>query len=227
MNLNVAIVEDDPGFRRSYTDTVRAAPDLRLLAAAASGREGLRLLQTFRPDVMLIDLSLPDVCGSEVIRQASQRHPGIGLLVMAHKGDDEERLARCIEAGADGLMLKTTAPHDLAQAIRAVENGDSPISPCIARRVLQHLRTQAARHPPPEPPTDFATTQPGDLTRDLSPREVETLRLLAKGLSYQEIGQVLGIATHTVTTHVKRLYKKMGVHSRGEAVYEAGRVQIS
>jgi DNA-binding NarL/FixJ family response regulator len=219
MNLNVAIIESDPGHLQRHVSAVRDSPDLRLLGTAGCGHEGQRLLGTFRPDVLLVGLQLPDLCASQLLRQACQRHPGIGLLGLTDKDACPLHLTRCIEAGADGLLLHGSAPHELTQAIREVENGDSPISPCIARSLLRHLRSQA--HPAPPPP-DFAPTRPADLGPRLSPRETEILHLLAKGLSYQDIAHTLGIATQTVTTHIKRLYKKMGVHSRGEAVFEFG-----
>ncbi|MEX8518332.1 MAG: response regulator [Leptothrix sp. (in: b-proteobacteria)] len=223
MNLNVAIVEDDPEFRYRFTEAVRAAPDLHLLDAAGCGKDALALLRTFRPDVMLVDLGLPDMCGTEVIRDANRRHPGIDILVVTMFGDDEH-IVRSIEAGATGYLLKDTDPSGIVQAIRDVQRGGSPISPTIARRVLACFRALA---PPPSQPADFSDTTPSvSDSRALSPREIDILKLVAKGFSFQEVGSYLGISTHTVGTHAKRVYRKLAVHSSGEAVYEASQMGL-
>ncbi|MFM2058640.1 MAG: hypothetical protein RLY71_3025 [Pseudomonadota bacterium] len=226
MNLNIVIVEDDPEFRHRFTGAVRAAPDLRLLGAASCGQEALALLNTFRPDVMLVDLGLPDICGTEVIRVANRRHPGIDILVVTMFGDDEH-IVRSIEAGATGYLLKDTGLADIAQVIRNVAQGGSPISPTIARQVLKCFRALVPQPPPAaETPAAFVSTRPGAAPCELSPREIDILRLIAKGFSFQEVGSYLGISTHTVGTHAKRVYRKLAVHSSGEAVYEASQLGL-
>lgn len=230
MNLKIAIVEDDAEFRHRFTAAVRAAPDLHLLGAASTGHDALALLRTFRPDVMLVDLGLPDLDGCEVIRTASRQHPGIDILVVTMFGDDDH-IVRSIEAGATGYLLKDSDAAGIVQAIRSVADGGSPISPSIARRVLQcfrALKPAADKAPaaPAEAPPAFVSTRPGEGGHDLSPREIDILRLIAKGFSFHEVSDVLGISTHTVVTHVKRVYRKLAVHSRGEAVFEASQLGL-
>jgi DNA-binding NarL/FixJ family response regulator len=216
MGISVLIVEDEPEFLRRFSDAVTADPGLRLLAAVSTGRAGLAMLDAEPPDVMLIDLGLPDVPGVELIRHAARHHPACDVLVVTIFGDDEHVVAS-IEAGATGYLLKDANDARIAAGIHEIRSGGSPISPSIARRVLNRFRVA-----PAAPPTSAAAT---DAT-PLSERETEILRLVAKGLSFDTVGEVLSISPHTVVTHVKKIYRKLAVHSRGEAVYEAGQLGL-
>jgi DNA-binding NarL/FixJ family response regulator len=222
MRTSVLIVEDEPEFLLRFSDAVMAAPGLHLVAAVSSGRAGQAILDAERPDVMLIDLGLPDVSGIDVIRYAASRHPGCECLVVTMFSDDQHVMAS-IEAGATGYLLKDAAAESIAASIHQLHAGGSPISPSIARRVL-------ARFHSPALPVASAATQPASgPSRSPSPlteRETELLRLTAKGLSFESIGDVMGISPHTVVAHVKKIYRKLAVHSRGEAVYEAGQLGL-
>lgn len=215
MSISVLIVEDEPEFLRRFSEAVAADRGLRLLAAVSTGRAGLAMLDAEPPDVMLVDLGLPDVSGVELIRHAARHHPGCDALVVTMFGDDEHVL-QSIEAGATGYLLKDANDARIAAGIHEVRAGGSPISPSIARRILNRFRI--APVPPPAPAPAPETP--------LSERETEILRLVAKGLSFDTVGEVLSISPHTVVTHVKKIYRKLAVHSRGEAVYEAGQLGL-
>jgi DNA-binding NarL/FixJ family response regulator len=216
MSTSVLVVEDEPEFLRRFSEAVSADAGLRLLAAVSTGRAGLAMLDAEPPDVMLVDLGLPDMSGVELIRHAARRHPACDVLVVTMFGDDEHVL-QSIEAGATGYLLKDASDARIAAAIHEIRAGGSPISPSIARRILNRFRI--APVPPPAP-------APAPETTPLSERETEILRLVAKGLSFETVGEVLAISLHTVVTHVKKIYRKLAVHSRGEAVYEAGQLGL-
>lgn len=215
MRSSVVIVEDDPEFMRRFSDAVTADPALRLLGSAGTAAGGRALLDASPPDVMLVDLGLPDGDGVDLIRHAAKAHPACDVLVVTMFGDDAHVLAS-LQAGATGYLLKDAGAERIAACIHEVRAGGSPISPSIARRVLAAFRVGAAAPPQPAP----AEPSP------LSERETEILRLVAKGLSFDTVGELLGISAHTVVTHVKKIYRKLAVHSRGEAVYEASQMGL-
>ncbi len=220
MSVSVLIVEDGPEFMRRFSDAVLADAGLSLAGAVSTVAAARAMLDATRPDVMLLDLGLPDGDGVEVIRHAARHHPQCDVLVVTMFGDDGHVLSS-IEAGATGYLLKDAMPERIAAAIHEVHAGGSPISPGIARRVLRRFRVA------PEPAAATRAAPPA--APDASPlteRETDILRLVAKGLSFETVGQVLGISPHTVVTHVKRIYRKLAVHSRGEAVYEAGQMGL-
>ena len=222
MATSVLIVEDEPEFLRRFSEAVLADPRLRLLAAVSTGAAARALLDTAPPDVMLVDLGLPDMDGVELIRHAAQRAPQCDVLVVTMFGDDGHVLAS-IEAGATGYLLKDLSAERVAAGIHEVREGGSPISPSIARRVLMRFRIAPTPQPAPAPQApNKAAAEPNPL----SERETEILRLIAKGLSFDTVGELLGISPHTVVAHVKKIYRKLAVHSRGEAVYEASQMGL-
>lgn len=216
MSTSVLIVEDEPEFLRRFSEAVLADGGLRLLGAVSTGAAGRALLDAQPPDVMLVDLGLPDIDGVELIRHAARHHPGCDALVVTMFAD-EQHVMTSLEAGATGYLLKDASVERIAAAIHDVRAGGSPISPGIARRVLQRFRVAPV---PPVPPPQAAPASP------LSERETEILRLVAKGFSFDTVGEVLGISPQTVVTHVKKIYRKLAVHSRGEAVYEASQMGL-
>jgi DNA-binding NarL/FixJ family response regulator len=218
MNTSVLIVEDEPEFMRRFSDAVLADSGLSLLAAVGTGRAAMALLETEpRPEVMLLDLGLPDMNGVDVIRHAAARTPECDVLVVTMFRDDQHVLAS-IEAGATGYLLKDASAGHIAASIHEVHAGGSPISPGIARRVLARFREGALG----APTTAVAAAAVSPLTE----RETELLRLAAKGLSFETISDLMDISPHTVVAHVKKIYRKLAVHSRSEAVYEASQLGI-
>ncbi len=208
MPTTIAIIEDNLEFLRHLSAVVEAGDGLSLLGAAGSGRDGMALIERERADLYLIDLGLPDMDGVELIRHALRRHPDCDVVVVTVFGDDAHVMAS-IEAGATGYLLKDSAPAAILDCVRVLREGGAPVSPVIARKILQRLGRGAA--PAPAPPARALVTE----------REIEMLRALAKGLSFNEIGDMYTISPHTVARHVKNIYTTLAVHSRGEAVYEA------
>ena len=166
------------------------------------------------PDVLLTDLGLPDGSGIDLIRETVRRYPATDIMVITVFGDEDHVLAS-IEAGATGYILKDSIPEEFVGLIKQLRAGGSPISPVIARQLLKRFKPHVAS------PEAVATVEAG-----LSARESEVLSLIAKGFSFSEIARLLNVSQHTVTTHVKKIYQKLAVHSRGEAVYEAGKMGI-
>lgn len=218
MNTSVLIVEDEPEFMRRFSDAVLADSGLTLLAAVGTGRAAMALLDSRpAPDVMLLDLGLPDMSGVDVIRYAAAHAPQCDVLVVTMFRDDQHVVAS-IEAGATGYLLKDANAGHIAASIHELHAGGSPISPGIARRVLARFRDGAAAANAAAPPA--AAGSP------LTERETELLRLAAKGLSFETISELMDISPHTVVAHVKKIYRKLAVHSRSEAVYEASQLGI-
>lgn len=216
MATQVLIVEDEPEFLHRFSEAVSASGSLQLLAAVSTGRAAMAILDAEAPDVMLVDLGLPDLDGVQLIRHAARHRPRCEVLVVTMFNDDRH-VVESIEAGATGYLLKDASNERIAAAIDEVRAGGSPISPSIARRVLSRFRVA-------EPAT--AALPAVNRASPLSERETEILRMVAKGLSFETVGQVLGISPHTVVTHIKRIYRKLAVHSRGEAVYEASQMGL-
>jgi DNA-binding NarL/FixJ family response regulator len=219
MTTSVLIVEDTPEFMRRFSEAVLADPGLALAGVVGTGRAAIAMLDAQPPDVMLVDLGLPDIDGVEVIRHAARCHPQCDVLVVTMFGDDQH-VVGSIEAGATGYLLKDAGAGHIAASIHELRAGGSPISPSIARRVLARFRISAASTPPAEPAPREVPPSP------LTERETEILRLAAKGLSFETIGELTGISPHTVVAHVKKIYRKLAVHSRGEAVYEASQMGL-
>jgi DNA-binding NarL/FixJ family response regulator len=206
---DIMIVDDDPEFLSRCCRIVASDPALRLVGAFPDGTSAKHALAAIQPDVLLVDLGLPDMNGVELIRESARRYPDTEILVITMFGDEAHVLAS-IEAGATGYLLKDALPTEFIGLINELRAGGSPISPIIARQLLKRFR-------PPTPPS-------ADVS--LSEREHEVLALTAKGFSFAEIARLLDISPHTVTSHVKKIYQKLSVHSRGEAVYEANRMGL-
>jgi DNA-binding NarL/FixJ family response regulator len=215
MTTSVLIVEDEPEFLRRFSHAVLADPGLCLTGTAGTTRAAIALLEAQQPDVVLLDLGLPDRDGVDVIRAAVQCPRPCDVLVVSMFDDDQHVLAS-IEAGAAGYLLKDALPASIVASIRELRSGGSPISPGIARRILARFRLALAPARGPAPGARcVAAASP------LTDRETELLRLTAKGLSFETISELMGISPHTVVAHVRKIYRKLAVHSRGEAVYEA------
>ena len=205
----VVLVEDDPRTLQSLQAAVAASPALTLAAAFDRAQPALAWLQAHEPDVLLTDLGLPDGSGRDLIAACAARHPRCDIMVVSMFGD-ERNVLTAIEAGASGYILKDGRPEDIALAIQDLRAGGSPMSPLIARRLLARVRGGTAAT------ADAAAAMPL-----LTPRESETLDLIARGYTYQETARLMGVSMSTVQTHVKSMYGKLAVRSRAEAVFEA------
>jgi DNA-binding NarL/FixJ family response regulator len=231
--LSILIVEDDPDHAARFVAMVKGVSQFSLVGLAETAAEGVRLVESTKPNVLLCDLGLPDGSGLDVIRHTRRVLPETDICVITVFGDEAHVLAS-IEAGATGYLLKDALPAQFEQTILDLAAGGSPISPVIARQLLRRLLPAGVQsglasggaaggvasalvgaqpaHPQPTP-------EDAEL---LSPRELEVLQGIAKGFSYQEIADIHGIKVNTVTSHVKNIYRKLEVHSRGQAVFEAG-----
>ena len=219
MTIGVAVVEDHLEFQAAFVAAINAAPDTHLAGVASLLADGLQLLKGPSADVLLVDLGLPDGSGIDMIRAAQKSWPECSIMVTTAFGD-EAHVMQSIEAGASGYLLKDSSPEKIVEEIRNLHNGGSPISPLIARRVLQRLRAPPTLTSPPALP---ATVTAADLKNALSARETQALELVAKGFSYEEIAGLMSVSRQTVLTFVRRIYVKLEVHSQMEAVDEARR----
>lgn len=206
----VAIVEDDPFVRRHVARLIEAHPELYLVGQAGTLAEGRALLAA-APHLVVIDLGLPDGSGLDLIREAAARTPPPRLLVLTVFGDESSVLS-AVAAGADGYVLKDSADEALCADMIETLNGGSPISASVAAYLLRRLRRDEDATPPEATMPDASP---------VTPREVELLNLLARGLSYREVAGALNISHHTVGAHIKAIYRKLAVNSRSEAVFEA------
>jgi DNA-binding NarL/FixJ family response regulator len=208
----VALLEDDRDTRTFFETCIEAHASLRLAASFENLRDARAWFADHDADVLLTDLALPDGHGITLIAEVAARLPDCDILVVSIFGDEDTVIA-CVEAGAVGYIHKDSKPQDVSQIIVDAKHGASPISPMIARKLLQRLRQR---------PSLPAAGAP-DL---LSPRESEVLELIARGYAYAEIARLRGVTMHTIQSHIKNLYAKLAVHSRSEAVFEATRMGL-
>ena len=211
---SVMIVEDDPAFLTRFCKIVASDPGLELFGAVTDLASARQAMSKSAPDVLLTDLGLPDGSGIDLIRETSRRYVATDVMVITVFGDEEHVLG-AIEAGATGYILKDSFPEEFVGLIKELRAGGSPISPVIARQLLKRFKSGAAAPHPKQ--SDEA---------GLTVRESDVLSLIAKGFNFAEIARLLTISPHTVTTHAKKIYQKLAVHSRGEAVYEASKLWL-
>ena len=215
-DFSVLIVEDQARFRDAFQLALASVPDIELLGIAPDLPQGRKLFDQTLPDVLLVDLDLPGGSGIELIRHAAQTRPSCDVMVISVFGDEQHVLAS-IEAGATGYLLKDSLALDLAGQLRTLRSGGSPISPVIARRLLLRLAPGGAGSAQPAPLEDESAVA-------LSEQESRVLHLAAKGFTFDEIAQFMQVSPHTVMTYVKRIYRKLQVRSKVEAIYEARRL---
>ena len=202
MPIKVAIVDDDDGIRTSLATLIRRAPALRLVGDYADAEAALKELPHRTPDVVLMDINLPGMNGVECVRQLKASLPAVQFLMLTVY-EDNDSLFNSLKAGASGYLLKRTASARLLEAIHDVYDGGSPMTPQLARRVVQYFSRQVEGGSP--------------LSR-LTPGERDFLDQLAKGYAYKEIADRMSISIDTVRSYVRTVYEKLHVHSRTEAV---------
>jgi len=202
MPIKVALVEDDEGIRTSLGALIRRAPALRLAGDYPDAETALKEIPSQPPDVVLMDINLPGMNGVECVRRLKIAAPAVQFLMLTVY-EDSESLFNSLKAGASGYLLKRTASAKLLEAIREVHAGGSPMTPQLARRLVQFFSQPAQ-----------AASPVGHLTAG----ETEFLDQLAKGYAYKEIAERMGISIDTVRSYVRTVYDKLHVHSRTEAV---------
>jgi len=201
--MRLLIVEDHPGFREALTKGL-SATGFTIAAACPSGEEALSVVDEARPDAAIVDLGLVGMRGVDVIRELRARIPELPVLVLTIFENPADIVA-AIEAGAQGYLLKGVRIDEIAEGLRQISNGLSPISPAVARHLLARMR-EPARNVLPSP---------------LTAREQELLELLVRGHSYADAAKALCISVNTVQTHVRNIYKKLEVSTKAEAAFIA------
>lgn len=203
--IQVLIADDHAVVRQGVRTLISTEPGMTVVGEAADGVEAVRLARELSPDVILLDLVMPRLGGLDALQQILDHDPEARVLVLTSFAQDDQ-LFPTIQAGALGYLLKDASPDELLNAIRQVSQGQVALAPSVARRVMEQLRKSPAREPLPEPLTD---------------REIQVLRLVAQGLSNQQIAQALVLSPATVRTHVGNILGKLGLNNRTQAALYA------
>ena len=202
MPIKVSIVEDNDQLRNTLSRVLNRADGFECVSSYANAEAALEDLPERKPDVVLMDINLPGMNGVECARKLKQAAPQIQIMMLTVY-EDTENIFNALAAGSSGYLLKRTATAELLESIREVHRGGSPMTAHIARKVVQSFQKPAASP---------------DGTEDLSPREREVLDCLSHGFLYKEIAEKLGISYETVHTYIRRIYEKLQVRTRTEAV---------
>ena len=211
--IRVAVVEDDARLRRTFVDVLESSAEFRCVGAFATGAEAVDGIPKLAPDVVIMDVNLPDTTGVECVKILAPQLPATQIL-MVTVYQDPDTTFQALAAGAHGYLVKPVLSERLLEAIREIRAGGVPMSRTIARKVIETFRsreaaetagTSAVRSPAASPDVESLTS-----------REQQVLELLVEGFSYKEISQRLGISTSTVGTYVQRIYEKLHVSSRRE-----------
>jgi len=206
--IRIVIADDYDVVREGTRTLLQREPDMEVIGEAADGEEAVRLIEKLRPDIAVLDVSMPKLSGIEVTRRIKPICPSIGVLILTAYDNDEYVFA-LLEAGAAGYLLKDVHGQEIVEAVRSVYSGESVLHPSIARKVIQ--RAIAGSGKPMETKSEV----------DLSDREKEVLRLAATGMSNKDIAENLDISFRTVQGHLSSIFNKMGVGSRTEAIYKS------
>lgn len=200
--ISISIVDDEKDLRSSITTFVNGAPGFRCVSAYSSAAAALKGLPVDRPDVVLMDINLGAMNGIECVERLTAEIPTMQILMLTVY-EDTDQIFKALAAGASGYLLKRSSPAKLLQAIREVHEGGSPMSSSIARKVVASFQK---------------SKQPDEKKSHLSPREEMVLKCLAQGLTYKQIADQLDISIDTIRTYLRRVYEKLHVQSRTEAV---------
>jgi DNA-binding NarL/FixJ family response regulator len=203
---NVLVADDHPLFLDGMRTLLHSLPDVRLVAEATTGTEAVELVAEHQPDVVVMDLHMPDLSGIEATRRIVQAHPHVGVLVLTMFEDDDSIFA-AMRAGARGYLLKGAMQEEIVRAIQAVAGGEAIFGPSIAKRVIEYF-ARPARTRTPEFPS-------------LTEREHEVLDLIAAGQSNRSIAKRLFLSDKTVRNHVSNIFAKLQVADRAEAIVRA------
>jgi len=205
MSISIAIVEDLDVVRNGLKDFISLSTDFIVIGSFKTGEEALEHLPEIKPDIVIMDINLPGMNGIECIRQVKDKSPGTQFMMFTVYENDD-KVFEALKAGASGYLLKNTGLLHIAESVKELHEGGSPMSANIARKMVNLFRDNDKQNP-------FL-----DL---LSNREKEILQLLAKGLLYKEIAEQLGITTGTVRIHIHKIYEKLHVQNRTEAINKA------
>ena len=218
--IRVLIADDQPVVRDGLAMLLGLIDDVEIVATAADGLEAVERASAGRPDVVLMDLRMPELDGAEATRRILASNPETRVLVLTTYADDKS-LFPALQAGAHGYLTKDATAEDIEDALRAVVAGQTHLDPAIQQRLVSAVVDQATPMSPGDPGAEPSTDPPDELT----PREVEVLKLIAAGLSNREIADQLFLSGATVKTHINRIFYKTGARDRAQAVryaYEHG-----
>jgi DNA-binding NarL/FixJ family response regulator len=209
--IRVLIAEDDPLARRMLCEQLDCE-DVTLVGQARDGEEAVAMALELRPDVAVVDLTMPRCDGITAAARIAQREPDIRIVILSAAGDDQEAGLLALRAGAIGFLDKEIDPGALLRVVRGVERGEAAVNRIMTRRLISEFRIMCAKA------EAKSATRTQAACSDLSDRELQVLRLLAQGLSTGAMSEELGLTVETVRTHVKSVLRKLRVHSRQEAI---------
>lgn len=200
--LRVVLADDHAVVRKGIREFLEEDPGIRVVAEASDGEEAIALVAREQPDVAVFDLQMPRLTGLDAARRVTREFPGTRVLMLTAY-EDEPYIFAALQSGASGYLLKTTSPDELIHAVRAVAGGETALSPAVAKKLVQRASGGATREETVEPLTE---------------RELQVLRLAAKGMGNKQIGAALAISDRTVQGHLANIYSKLHVSTRTEAV---------
>lgn len=203
--IRILLVDDHEMVREGLKSMLQSEPDLEVVGETGLGREVPALLDRAHPDIVLLDVRLPDMSGVEVCRQAARSHPGVKVIMLT-TFVDPDLVDECIEAGARGYLVKDVRGMSLKENVRAVSRGQAVLAPEVAGGILERVRDRRAGDP-------AATT--------LTQSQLAILGLMTRGFSNREIASEIHLSENTIKTHVQEIFRKLGVHNRVEAVMTA------
>ena len=217
MPLRVLIADDQALLRAGFRLILTSEPDMQVAGEVADGDQAVEAARRLRPDVILMDIRMPKLDGLEATRRITSGAPPPPRVIILTTYDLDEYVYEALAAGASGFLLKDVPPEELINAVRVVAAGDALLSPSVTRRLIEEFARRPSRH-----------TQESPSIHGLTDRESEILRLVASGMSNQEIATSLFLAESTIKTHITRIFSKLGVRDRVQAVvvaYEVGLVK--
>jgi len=217
--IRVLLVDDQTLIRQGIAMLLELEPDLEVVGAVGDGRAAIEAVERLRPDVVLMDVRMPEMDGVTATRELHRRFPDIGVIILT-TFDDDEYIFEGLKAGARGYLLKDISSEEMAEAVRTVARGEALIQPSIARKVVAEFSRLAAGSPPA--PERSPLKMPGALTE----RELDVLKALARGMSNKEIAAALVITEGTVKTHISNILAKLDVRDRTQAVLKAQQLRL-
>jgi DNA-binding NarL/FixJ family response regulator len=209
--IRVLIADDHTLFRRGVREMLEAEEDINVVAEAATGREALEQARAVAPDVVLMDIRMPDLDGVKAARLLHQEMPHVGIIFVTSLGDDES-VSQGLQAGGLGYILKDANLDTMLRAVRAVAHGESLLDPTVAQKMMRQFTTQPKKQV--------------SLLDTLTPRELEVLVLIAEGRSNKEIAGELTISQKTVKNHINNIFSKLHVYDRTQAMLYAIRAGL-